>query len=104
MSPTPRRVKKLSEQSTQLRNRNRAMAIIGVIVILAMFLGLVVTPGAINPRQSQEVVPTYTPSLDQLLATMVSEQATSQALTPTVPPITATAPVTPTSSLATPTP
>lgn len=76
MSPTPRRVKKTEVNAH--KKRDRAMAVIGLIVVASMFLALVVTPGTIqNPQPS---LPTSgAPSAEDML-TAIAEQATIQAI------------------------
>lgn len=77
MSPTPRRAKK-PEQTTQ-KKRDRAMAVIGLIVVASMFLTLVITPGTVQERQPPVLPTEGAPSALEML-TAIARQATIEAL------------------------
>ncbi len=82
MSPTPRRVKRPVQNPNA--NRNRALSIVGLIVVLSMLLALVVNDA--TPRQQEPQLPTSAqgaPSGEQLLATYQAE-ATLSALVATI--------------------
>ena len=94
MSPTPRRAKKVEQGS--LKKRDRAMAIVGLIVVASMFLTLVITPGTVQERTP--ALPTEAaPSVQEML-TAIAQQATVQALQTAFAATAATATPTPTAT------
>lgn len=94
MSPTPRRAKKAD--LSPLKKRDRAMAIIGLIVVASMFLTLVITPGTVQERAP--ALPTQGAPSAQDLLTAIAQQATIQALQTAFAATAATATPTPTAT------
>jgi hypothetical protein len=85
MSPTARRAKR--PEPPRHTGRNRALAIVGLLVIISMFLSLIIVPGV------NYVEPSATATLSQadLIATLIAGQPTqvfptaTQPISPTLP-------------------